>query len=94
MGYFTATDTYILLNTEVDAGGGLPGRDDPRGRRAHRRCQLVRAVIVPGAIAAQRSRSVALVLAAACSHAKCPRRQCGVPPMAHRFSRFDRSAER
>jgi hypothetical protein len=33
-------------------------------------------------IAAQRSRSAALVLAVACSQAKCPRRQCGVPPMA------------
>jgi hypothetical protein len=32
--------------------------------------------------AVQRSRSAALALAAACSQAKCPRRQCGVPPMA------------
>jgi hypothetical protein len=32
-------------------------------------------------ITAQRSRSAALVLAATCSHARCPRRQCGVPPM-------------
>jgi hypothetical protein len=49
-------------------------------RRADRR---IGAAFQRSTIAAQRSRSAALVLAAACSHARC--RQCGVPPMASRL---------
>jgi hypothetical protein len=55
-------------------------------RGADRRRPVMRRCGVPALDDSRASsRSAALVRAAACSHAKCPRRQCGVPPMAYRF---------
>jgi hypothetical protein len=50
-------------------------------RCANGRRPVVRRCGVP-ALHDRRARSAALVLAVACSHARCPRRQCGVPPIS------------